>query len=156
MKTAHEAIVAMKAKLEQRLEELNPKQGEFAGRPLRAINPRTFPRESEIEKMLAFLDTLEAEATPEKLVLKNELTGEVVVERTIPEHMRGADPEIACACMKLLSAGWTLIAPGFEDVDLEKELSGWMGFYAYENGGEYPSAIDIARHFFNLGLNSKK
>lgn len=36
-------------------------------------------------------------------------------------------------------------------VDLEKELSGWMGHYAYENGGEYPSAIEIARHSYDLG-----
>lgn len=38
-----------------------------------------------------------------------------------------------------------------KEVDLDKKLSGWMGHYAYENGGEYPSAIDIARHFYDLG-----
>lgn len=67
----------------------------------------------------------ESKATPEKLVLKNELTGEVVVNKTIPEHMRRADPEITYACVTLLSAGWTLIAPGFEGVDLEKEFADW-------------------------------
>ena len=105
-----------------------------------------------------------AEATTEKLVLKNELTGEVVVEKTIPKHMRGADPEIACACMKLLSAGWTLIAPGFEGVDLEKELDTWRHehFHGKRDGhfsGEYlerSSQLALARHFFNLRLNSKK
>jgi len=39
-----------------------------------------------------------------------------------------------------------------QEVDLDKTLTGFMGRYAYENGGEYPSAIDIAKHFFELGL----
>ena len=110
------------------------------------------------------VEYIRAEATPKKLVLKNELTGEVVVEKTIPEHMRGADPEIACACMKLLSAGWTLIAPGFEEVDLEKELDTWRHehFHGKRDGyfnGEYlerSSQLALASYFFNLGLNSKK
>lgn len=47
------------AEIKKRLEELNPKKGEFMGRPLRSVNPKTFPRESELEKLLLFLDTLE-------------------------------------------------------------------------------------------------
>lgn len=43
-----------------------------------------------------------------------------------------------------------------KEVDLEKSLTGFMGRYAYENGGEYPSAIDIAKHFFELGLKAQK
>lgn len=50
---------ALVAEIEKRLEELNPKKGEFMGRPLRSVNPKTFPRESELEKLLLFLDTLE-------------------------------------------------------------------------------------------------
>lgn len=42
------------------------------------------------------------------------------------------------------------------EVNLEELLSGFTGYYAHENSGEYPSAIDIARHFYNIGLNSKK
>lgn len=42
------------------------------------------------------------------------------------------------------------------EVDLDSALTGFMGRYAYENSGEYPSAIDIARHFFELGLNARK
>ena len=42
-----------------------------------------------------------------------------------------------------------------KEVDLEKSLTGFMGRYAYENGGEYPSAIDIAKHFFELGLKAQ-
>lgn len=42
------------------------------------------------------------------------------------------------------------------EVDLDSALTGFMGRYAYENGGEYPSAIDIARHFYELGLNARK
>lgn len=43
-----------------------------------------------------------------------------------------------------------------QEVDLEKVLSGFIGRYAHENSGEYPSAIDIARHFYELGLNARK
>ena len=43
-----------------------------------------------------------------------------------------------------------------KEVDLEKSLKGFMGRYAYENGGEYPSAIDIAKHYFELGLKARK
>ena len=43
-----------------------------------------------------------------------------------------------------------------QKVDLEKVLSGFTGYYAHENSGEYPSAIDIARHFYELGLKTKK
>lgn len=42
------------------------------------------------------------------------------------------------------------------EVDLEKVLSGFIGRYAHENSGEYPSAIDIARYFYELGLNARK
>ena len=41
-------------------------------------------------------------------------------------------------------------------VDLDKMLTEFMGRYAYENGGEYPSAIDIAHRFFELGLKEQK
>ena len=40
--------------------------------------------------------------------------------------------------------------------DTDVELVKFMGRYAYENGGEYPSAIDIANHFFELGINTRK
>lgn len=42
------------------------------------------------------------------------------------------------------------------DVDLEAVLSGFFGYYAHENSGEYPSAIDIARHFYELGKARKE
>ena len=42
-----------------------------------------------------------------------------------------------------------------KEVDLDKTLTGFMGRYAYENGGEYPSAIEIAKHFFELGLKAQ-
>ena len=43
-----------------------------------------------------------------------------------------------------------------KEMDLEKLLTGFMGRYAHENSGEYPSAIDIAKHFFELGLKAQK
>lgn len=43
-----------------------------------------------------------------------------------------------------------------KEVDLDKSLTDFMGRYAYENGSEYPSAIDIAKHFFELGLKAQK
>lgn len=48
----------IKKYIDNRLEELNPKKGEIMGRPLRDINPKTFPRESELEKMQAFIESL--------------------------------------------------------------------------------------------------
>ena len=43
-----------------------------------------------------------------------------------------------------------------KEVDLDKSLTGFMSRYAYENDGEYPSAIDIAKHFFELGVKAQK
>ena len=43
-----------------------------------------------------------------------------------------------------------------KEVDLDKMLTKFMSRYAYENGGEYPSSIDIAKYFFELGLNAQK
>lgn len=43
-----------------------------------------------------------------------------------------------------------------KEVDLENNLKGFQGYYAHENGGELPSAIDIAKHFFELGLKAKQ
>ena len=43
-----------------------------------------------------------------------------------------------------------------QEMDLDSKLSEFMSFYAYENSGEYPSTIDIARHFYELGLNTRK
>lgn len=43
-----------------------------------------------------------------------------------------------------------------KEVDLDNMLTAFMAWYAYENGGEYPSAIDIAKHFFELGFNAHK
>ena len=44
-----------------------------------------------------------------------------------------------------------------QEVDLDSKLSEFMSFYAYENSGEYPSTIDIARHFYELGrFNARK
>ena len=43
-----------------------------------------------------------------------------------------------------------------QEVDLDSALTGFMSKYAFENGGEYPSAIDIAHHFYELGLNTRK
>lgn len=43
-----------------------------------------------------------------------------------------------------------------KEVDLDKMLTGFMSRYAYENGGEYPSAIEIAEHFYTFGLAQKE
>lgn len=42
------------------------------------------------------------------------------------------------------------------EMELEKKLTGFQNRYAYENSGELPSAIEIAKHFFKLGLTQKK
>ena len=43
-----------------------------------------------------------------------------------------------------------------KEVDLERKLNGFQNFYAHENSGEYPSAIDIAKYFYELGFNTQK
>ena len=43
-----------------------------------------------------------------------------------------------------------------DDVNLDSKLTDFMQRYAFENNGKYPSAIDIAKHFFEIGQNSKK
>lgn len=58
-------------------------------------------------------------------------------------------------CQELLSFVKSLQQEQHE-VDLDSKLSEFMSFYAYENSGEYPSTIDIARHFYELGLNTRK
>lgn len=40
------------------------------------------------------------------------------------------------------------------EVNIEKTLNGFQNFYAYENSGEFPSAIEIAKHFYELGLKA--
>ena len=42
-----------------------------------------------------------------------------------------------------------------KEVDLVGQLNGFQNFYAHENGGDFPSAIEIAKHFFELGLAQK-
>ena len=45
-----------------------------------------------------------------------------------------------------------------KEVDLDEMLTEFISRYAYENGGEYPSAIDIdiAHRLFELGLKAEK
>lgn len=43
-----------------------------------------------------------------------------------------------------------------DDVKLISELNSFTQHYVFENSGEFPSAIDIAKYFFELGQNTKK
>ena len=43
-----------------------------------------------------------------------------------------------------------------KEMDLVGQLNGFQNFYAHENGGEFPSAIEIAKHFYELGLKTKR
>ena len=51
----------LKEKIKRRLDELNPKAGMLGDMPLRPVNPNTFPRESELEKVLCLIDSLQQE-----------------------------------------------------------------------------------------------
>lgn len=51
----------LRAKIERRIDKLNPKTGMFGDRPLRDVNPKTFPRENELEKVLDLIDYLQQE-----------------------------------------------------------------------------------------------
>lgn len=41
------------------------------------------------------------------------------------------------------------------EVGIEKTLNGFQNRYVHENSGEFPSAIEIAKHFYELGLKAK-
>lgn len=63
--------------------------------------------------------------------------------------------DIAELCNHILDGDYGKLVE-VKEVDLDKPLTDFMSRYAYENGGEYPSAIDIAKHFFELGLKAQK
>lgn len=72
----------IKKYIDNRLEELNPKKGEFMGRPLRDVNPKTFPRESELEKMQAFIESLgEMKKVKDNKTIREEL--EIAIGRRL-------------------------------------------------------------------------
>ena len=52
------ALEDVKKKVENRLNDLNPIKGWFGDRPLRDVNPKTFPRESELEKIIELIEKL--------------------------------------------------------------------------------------------------
>lgn len=52
---------SLRAEIERMLDELNPKTKMLGDRPLRTINPKTFPCERELEKVLYLIDTLQKE-----------------------------------------------------------------------------------------------
>ena len=72
----------IKKYIDNRLEELNPKKGELMGRPLRDVNPKTFPRESELEKMQAFIESLgEMKKVKDNKTIREEL--EIAIGRRL-------------------------------------------------------------------------
>ena len=72
----------IKKYIDNRLEELNPKKGEIMGRPLRDVNPKTFPRESELEKMQAFIESLgEMKKVKDNKTIRKEL--EIAIGRRL-------------------------------------------------------------------------
>lgn len=72
----------IKKYIDNRLEELNPKKGEFMGRPLRDVNPKTFPRESELEKIQAFIESLgEMKKVKDNKTIREEL--EIAISRRL-------------------------------------------------------------------------
>lgn len=72
----------IKKYIDNRLEELNPKKGEVMGRPLRDVNPKTFPRESELEKIQAFIESLgEMKKVKDNKTIRKEL--EIAIGRRL-------------------------------------------------------------------------
>lgn len=86
-------------------------------------------------------------------------TGEIVIVYHEPQH--GQITNIYKEAVLLNGRMWTedeldfSINSKLKEVDIEKTLSGFQNFYAHENSGEFPSAIEIAKHFFELGLKAK-
>ncbi len=97
----------LRAKIERRLDELNPKTGMFGDRPLRAVNPKTFPRERELEKVLDLIDSLQQEQP------------EVDLEKEIEEQFdRVCDGAEHVPVANLLRPTFTRIARHFYELGL--------------------------------------
>ena len=124
---------------------------------------------------------MKANEAPEKIYLFESLSGDSLSAKWLPKRLEYTDIEytrtdvfIEKACEyinKLIDIPHNIecadngepLANSYIDyakerleVDLDKMLTEFMGRYAYENGEEYPSAIDIAKHFFELGLKVQK
>jgi len=93
-----------------------------------------------------------------KLIDKDALVAEI--ERRVTEGEKVVKEVPSSAIMGLIQAYKNTLSfldtLEVKEVDLDKMLTEFMGRYAYENGGEYPSAIDIAKHFFELGLKANQ
>lgn len=133
-------IEKIRAEIERRLEELNPKQGVFAGRPLRAVNPKTFPRERELEKLLSFIDSMpEKPAAEYSFNIPSELFNQLT-----PEQQKLWKKEIEQA----YNAGMKhKEEPASDDLEIEIDK------YIKENGFDGIDTIEdvnyIARYFAN-------
>jgi hypothetical protein len=77
-------------------------------------------------------------------------------EKLIAEIEKWSDGKLTLSLLVEIKGIITSLQQEQPEVDLEKVLSGFTGYYAHENSGEYPSAIEIACYFYKLGLNARK
>lgn len=90
----------------------------------------------------------------------------VEIKRRIEAHketLKNCDSNISKIALKgSLSAYQSLLyyflnnTVEVKEVDLGKTLISFQGRYAHENSGEYPTALEIAKHFFGLGIKAQK
>ena len=80
----------------------------------------------------------------------------IPAEKLIAEIEKWSDGKLTLSLLVEIKGIITSLQQEQPEVDLEKVLSGFTGYYAHENSGEYPSAIEIARYFYKLGLNARK
>ena len=176
----------LRAEIENRIDELNPKVGMFGDKPLRSVNPKTFPRESELENVLGIIDSLQQEQPEpsgyDKALLEVKSKVDELYEEAsigLSEYDSGLYNGIAETCMKLRGfIKARLDSEEQPEVELEKitkysrikELpegfeKEWLCYY--HKNPEYNSTkffhlpliereYIIARHFYELGLNERK
>lgn len=170
----------LRVEIEQRLDKLNPKIGMFGDRPLRAVNPKTFPRESELEKVLGLIDSLQQEQPIEgkQIVIITETDGDAnihwdcrslddvkallasaqsfITDKQV-EELRGigSGPDYNTTEGRFRNAH--KFQQEQSEVDIEKEYIEFVvSDPVYSKLVNGIVGKSIARHFYKLGLNTRK
>lgn len=126
----------LRAEIERRLDELNPKTGMFGDRPLRAVNPKTFPRESELEKVLYFIDSLQQEQPEEVCIFKPNMTIDEMKDSLNGKQQEQQECDLG-------------------EVDLTEEINRYCGTRDVRPVPDFMETV--AYHFYELGrLNARK
>ena len=137
MKTAHEAVAAIRAEV---LRYRNKSAEELGVGFLESDKAKTFTNGGVAwvcERLLSFLDNLEAEEN----------------NAFCKENCKGYQDTGRCFCDGDCEAKKKSKE---KEVDLEEHYKQWLDEYMEQSEGYYPTAQAIALHFYELGFNARK